>query len=347
MPNRLRLLDVLLSSLPQKLGFCQNNIAEVGAAVNEIQQRLLIAEEQPDEGWWGTFAQLAFNLDSSNPYITFPRQVARATALDVCKRPVIIRNQWYEFLQFGHGLKPSSCSGNRLCENLMAYDRGEWSSTVVTNKDLSPPNKKLRFYATDPLDMDTNKRVFTQGLDANGATIYSQDGLTRVDGIFTTLISPFADTDREITKISGIQKDITNGPVQIYEVDTVTGAETLLLTMEPSEQVACYRRLFLNGLPNCCGSGTTQVVVMVKLEFIPVRVPTDFLLICSLPALIQEAQAMRYESIDIPASKQMAGAHHAMALRYLFGQLDAYMGKERVSITVPLFGSNPLPRAII
>jgi hypothetical protein len=260
--------------------------------------------------------------------------------MDICKRPVAIKNQWYEFMEFGTGLRPNC---RDVCGISKAFERGEWSTTVVTNKDLVPPNKKIRLYPADPVDMSSGKRVLLQGLDANGVAVYSQDGLTRVDGVFYELAGPFVESDREFTKLTGIQKDQTQGPVHIFSVDTITGEETLLVILEASEEVACYRRLYLGGLPSsCCGKSTIQVVAMVKLEYIPAIVPTDYLLIQSLPALIEEAQSLRYEGIDSPVAKQMAAMHHGMALKYLFGQLDLYVGKERVSISLPLWGSDRL-----
>lgn len=340
--NRRTLLDARTWRLPGAIGSCVGGNYDLISTINEAQQRILIDESQPDEGWWGTWAVMVFDLTRDDPYFTPPRGVARVTAVNVCKKPVLLRNQFYEYLDFGNGIRPLSCSANNLCENLMAFDRGR----VVTFKDIHPPNKKLRVYATNPTDLE--KRILFSGKDAFDNIIYSQDGFARVSGEFVTISDPFADTVNQYTEISGIQKDITNGQIQIFEVDTVTLEETLILTMEPGETVAGYHRYFVNGLPNrCCGTDTIQISAMCKLDLVPVVVDTDYLLIGNESAMKEECQAIRLGEMDSPDAKRLAMAHHAAALRLMFGELDLYVGKERVSITVPIFNSDRLRRQVV
>ncbi len=339
--NRLRFYDLLTSRFPEVIGACAGDIPVVAAKANEAQLRLITAEEQPDEGFFGTYARMAFTVTTANPYITTPRGVARMTVIDICKKPVMIRNEWYEFLDFGTGLRPTGCC-SPLCQNLGVFER----PPVVTPVDFTPGNI-LRVYATDPGDIEAGKRVFFSGLDTNDARIYSLDGLARVNGKFVLLQSPFADLDTPLNVLDGIQKDITIGPVQIFGVDPVTSAQTLLVTMEAGETTAWYRRYYLNGLPRqCLCKKTIDVVCMVKLEHVPMAVPTDYTLIQSIPAFIDEARAIRMEGSDIPGAQPMAAQAHVRALKYLFGELDHYIGKQRVSITVPLFGSQPLRQVI-
>jgi len=340
--NRTTLRDFRQSGIPEEIGLCASS-GQIPGIVNRAQQRLLIDPAQPDEGWWGTWSVMAFNVAQDNPYITTPAGVSRMTLMDVCKKPVIIRNQFYEYMEFGNGLRPAGCSGNPICENLTTFDRG----AVPTFIDLSPPNKKIRVFLTD--ETDVGKTTLIGIKDSFGNVIYSQDGFDRVQGELLTLESPFSVTTNEVSEILGIQKDITNGQVQFYEWDTVTDESTLLLTMEPGETTAWYRRYFINGLPShCCGcNGSTgtpvQVKALVKLDFVPARVDTDYLTIQNLSALGEECQSLRYNAMDNPGAKAMSARHHQDALALLFGELDAYVGKERVSISVPLFNSDRMP----
>lgn len=337
--KRATLLDARMSRIASTVGFCAGDNDGFISTLNEAQQRLLLDEAQPDEGWWGTWAVMLFNLDSSNMSITTPGDTARITALDVCKKPVVLRNQFWEYLEFGNGLRPANCQPCPVCEELTAFDRG----AVVSFKDLTPPNKKLRVFVTD--DTDLGKRVLFSGKDKFGNILYSQDGINRATGEFVELKSPFVDTVNQFSVWNGVQKDITNGAIQIFQVDTVTGVQTLLSTMEPNETVGSYRRYFVNGLPNaCCGSGTIQVSALVKLDFVPVVADTDYLIIGNLSALKEECQSIRLAEMDSPAAKQEAARHHAMALRLLFGELDHFVGRERVSIAVPLWNSDRLQR---
>lgn len=339
---RATLRDVRLSRIPEAIGSCAGGNALLVSTVNEAQQRLIADESQPDEGWWNTWAVMAFEVTRDVPYFVTPRGVARVTALDICKNPVILRNQFYEYMDFGNGLRPGGCCTANPCGTLTAFDRGQ----AVTFSELVPPNKKIRAYTTDTTDL--GKRVLLSGKDAFENIIYSQDGFSRAAGEFMEFASPFVDSVNEFTELSGIQKDITNGQVQFYEVDTVTTDERLILTMEPGETVSSYRRYYANGLPTkCCGSDTVQISAIVKLDFVPVVADTDYLIIGNMPALKEECMAVSYGEVDNPNAKRMAQMHHANALRLLFGELDLYVGKNNVSISVPLFGSDRLRRQVV
>jgi len=339
--NRRTLLDARMSRIAGSIGTCPNDNVGLLETINEAQQRLIMDEAQPDEGWWGTWGVMNFNLTQADPYFTTPRDVARVTLIDICKKPIVLRNQFYEYLEFGNGLRPLACCSTGVCENLGAFDRGP----VVSFKDIRPPNKRIRVFATD--ETDYGKRVLLSGKDPFDNIFYSQDGFQRVTGEFVTLATPFAETVNEFSVWNGVQKDLTNGQVQFHEVDTVTGEMRLLLTMEPSETVGCYRRYFVNGLPNTCATGCPspqeiQISALVKLDFIPAVADTDYLIIGNLAALKEECLSIRLSEMDSPNAKRMAASHHAAALRLLFGELDLYVGKERVSINVPLWNGDRL-----
>lgn len=340
MPIRPRLLDYRASRGPATVGICQANIAECAAIVNSAQQRLILAKQSGDEGWWGSWARMVFNVNQTDPYITTPREVARLEQMTVCNRPVRIQNEFFEFLDFGIGLQPK----NRFCNFLETYERGVYPSF----SDLVPPNKLIRVYITDAADV--GKRALIQGKDQNDTTIYSQDGLVQVTGTFVDFVSPFVDTAMVLNTLNGIQKDITSGQVKFFEVDSVTGVERLILIMEPGETVAAYRRYLVNGLPNSCAcscTNPTQVTAMAKLDFIPVAVDTDYLTIQNVEAIIEECQSVRYSTMDQPAAAQLAIKHHRDAIALLNGQLIHMLGKQRPAISFKPFGSAALERQAI
>lgn len=337
--NRLRLIDLRLSRLPTVVGDCINNMPRLADVVNGAQRRLLYAREAGDESWWGTWAEMIFNVDPNNPYITCPREVARLEAINVCQRPVPIQNQFYEYLTYGNGRLPKDHMG---CPNvLQAYSR----NNVPTFVDMTGTGQQLQIYPLDP--NDNGKQVFIQGTDSADNKIFTQKIFQRVEGIFVTLATPFAAPPVTFNSITGIQKDSTLGSVRILQANPDTGDTTLLLTMEPSEKVASYRRYYLDSLPlNCCGgNGTTttvQVHAIAKLEFIPVAVDTDYCLIQNMEAIIEEAQSMRYSEIDTPSAKAMAVAHHRQAIALLNGELTHYLGTEEPAILSKPFGSADL-----
>lgn len=338
--NRLRLYDFRLSRAANLVGICQGDIAATADLVNTAQRRLVFAREAGETGWWGSWAKMVFNVSKNNPYLTTPREVARLEQIDVCSHPVPIQNEFYEFLQFGAGLQPQC---QRSCAFLQAYDRG----IVPTFADLVPPRMGIRIYLTDAAD--AGKRVLIQGKDVNDSTITSADGLVQVQGVFVVLAAPFVDGGLEISSLTGFQKDITNNPIKIYAVNLDTAVQTLLLTMEGGEQVAGYRRYLLNGLPlNCCNtnppSSTAQVTAMAKLELIPARVDTDYLLIQNIEALVEECQSVRFGTMDNPAAAQNALLHHRNAIGLLNGELTHYLGKDKPAVIFKPYGNASLRR---
>jgi len=343
MPARLRLYDARVSRLPSVIGVCIEDIMQIAQAVNTAQQRLLVCKECGDEGWYGTWAEMEFTVDPANPYLTTPREVARIQSLTVCNDIVPVQNQFYQYLQFGNGTLPRTCREDG-CRILQTYTK----NNVPLFAD--PPAAPFMVRAQMTNGADLGKRVLISGLDSNSKPIFTQDGLNRVIGQFAALDSPFVTWPQQFNRIDSIQKDYTSGQVDIYSVDPTTGVETLILTMQPSEQVASYRRYYLNPLPqNCCNSSASTVGIraMVKLDLIPARGDTDFLLLTNLEAIIEECQSVRYSEIDSPSAKAMAAERHKQAVDFLNGELTHYTGTNNPAIEFAPFGSARLERVNI
>ena len=339
--KRIRLFDMRMGRLPSVVGLCSSDISRIAQMCNSAQQRLLYCREAGDEGWHGTFAEIAFNVSQALPYITLPRNVARLQFIDACNQPVAIQNQFYEYLSFGNGRLPKqyhTCDSTSLTQCLSR-------NSVPTFIDLSNSPQYLRVYSSDPAD--ATLRILMQGLDDNGNVIYSMDNGYRVEGVFVTMSKPFADAPVKFTRITGFQKDFTAGPIQIFQVDPITGVEVLLVTMEAGEQTAWYRRYYLDELPcGCCPSPTStttcplvQVTGIAKLEPIPVQVDTDYFLLQNEEALIEECQSVRYSEMDTLAAKQMSAERHQAAVRYLGGELVHYYGKDSPALIFSPFGT--------
>lgn len=350
--QRLRLYDCRVSRLPTLIGLCQSDINEIAIAVNAAQRRLLYAKEAGDEGWWGTWAEIAFNVDRTNPLITLPREIARLQSVNVCTNPVPVNNQFYEYLEFGNGRMPKKFID---CPGLInVFSR----NNAPTFRDLTSPPQILKIVTTD--SRDVGKRVLIQGTDRNNTVIISQDGTNKVNGVWVPIDVPFVSCPVQVNMITGIQKDVTFGQIQIFQVHPTTGEEILLLTMDPGETTGWYRRYFLNPLPANCCSGlspnvcngsvsssaqtTVQVTAIAKLEFIPVAFDTDYCLIQNLEAITEECQSVRLSSMDTAAAKQMAQERHVQAIRLLNGELVHYLGVQKPAISVAPFGSARLER---
>lgn len=346
---RLTLGQCCQSRLPEIIGCCSADVPQVANTVNAVQERLVFAKEAGDDGWYASYAEVVFNVLQSDPYITLGRFGARLMAVDVCKKPIQINNQFYEYLLFGNGRQSPGCIGGRRrwsCSGAEAYARGVFPSF----RDMIPGHL-IRIRAESSLDVSGDKRVLVQGTDSTDTTITSLDGSLRVQGVYVTVGSPFSDTPMTLNSLTGIQKDPTNGPIQFWDVDPLSGVETLILTMDPGELVSGYPRYFFKNLPlQCCpviqvnSQPTVQVRALVKLNLIPVIVPTDYLLIQSMEAVIAEAQSLRYDTIDLPSAKQMSLLAHKEAIRLLNGQLTHYYGTQTPAISLKVFGSAKLEK---
>lgn len=328
----------------EALGLCQAD-PQVIAYCNQSQDELLMDPMAPDEGWWGGWATMhlsAFIMDHA-AYVVAPREVARLIVMAVCNHPIEIRNGFYEYLQFGSGLQPKSCHHTNCGQTFQSFER----DCAVTFSPLLPGGQTVRIYPTDT--RDAGLRVLIQGLDQNGQTILTTDPGTGLSapGEYISLSFPFSNSVNQFSKITGIQKDQTFGPLQFFQVNPATGAESSLSTMEPNEAVANYRRYLVSGIPNhnlCCQSPAEplRITAQARLDFIPVQNETDYLLIQCVPALIEQAQAIRYRRMDNGAQQSMM--HHQQALAFLNGQLDLYEGKVSTAIKMPIFGSNRMSR---
>lgn len=344
--GKIRVIDFRNSRGPQAIGMCAND-ARIPGVIQTSQTRLLNSKEAGDEGFWGSYAEMAFQIDRLNPYLTTPRDVARLELVTVCNKPVEVNNQFFEYLRYGNGRMPkvfSRCVRNGGCLT-EAYTR----NVVPTFKDIGLTPQFIQIFATDPADVTNAKKVLLQGTDANGVTVYTQTGTPPVQvlGEYNTLTSPFTVSPTTWANITGVQKDITVGPVQFFKVDPTTAVSELILTMEPSEQVAAYRRYYFHPIPrNCCGTTlapqTVTVTGIAALEALPLVADTDYLLLQgdgALEAIIEECQAVRYSTMDTPTAKQMSRERHNMAIQLLNGTLSRYMGIDQPAVQFAPFGS--------
>lgn len=337
--QRLRFYDCRASRLPAAVGLCKADVLQLAEYVNTAQYNLLTAKEAGGEGWWGTWAEIAFTVSQTAPYYTAGRDIARLEVAAVCQRPVPIYNQFVEYLEFGNGRMPQIFRQRCHPHLVNVFSR----NTVPLFVDMPTPPMIVQVYLSDPADV--GKRVMISGTDNNQKPIYTVDGLNPITGIFVVLQSPFSTVPTRMFSITGIQKDITAGQVSFFGMDPTTGAQTLLLTMEPSETTASYRRYYFDGLPTTCCTGTgvppspITVTAIAKLDLIPVVVDTDYCLIQNREAIINECQAIRYSDMDTKSAKEWTVSHHKRAIGMLNGELTHFLGENEPAVNFRPFGS--------
>lgn len=354
MSGRIRLIDFRNSNAAQNIGLCYGDVGRIGREVTEAQRRLIACKEAGDEGWFGSWAEIAFTLTQTAPYYTAPRNIARLEKVDLCNRPIPLYNQFTEYLRFGNGRMPKQFPWCRW-----AYRAAYTRNSVPTWTDLSPAPQLIAAIASDITDIESNARVFLQGLDNNGVALYSQDSGVRVDGIFMTLQSPMVISPLQLSLITGIQKDVTNGPVQFVQLDPTSGAQVTLLTMDANETTANYRRYYFDNLPfSCCpqpvsGSSSSStptpvtITALAKMEPLPLQVDTDYFTLMGegvIEAISDECQSVRYSRMDSTSAKEMAAERHKSAVQILQGILYHYLGKNDPAVQFKPFGSASLRR---
>lgn len=349
---RTTISQVRQSRLPEEIGKCATDLTAICSYVNQATQQLINAGGE--SGFWGGWQKVVFPVSRSNPYITLPRAFARAINMDVCRFPIRIQNEFYEFLEAGVGLK-GFCNQRDWCGALEGCERG----VCPTQVDVAPANQLLRVYLTDPRDI-TKRILIGPCQDQNGNSIYTQDGNNPVNGFYLSLSQLFTTSTFTVTSIGGIQKDITYGDVLLYQVDETTGTQVLLSRYAPDETTPAYRRYYINRLPCSCSpviSGgpcvapasiptTVAVTAMVKLEYIPVSKDTDFCIIGNIPALIAECKSIRYGSMDTVEAQQLKNSNHLYAIKLLNQELSHYLGRLQPAINFAPFGGAKLGRIL-
>jgi hypothetical protein len=344
----------MTSRMPSLVGLCQSDMPQIANYVNGAQRRLLYAKEAREEGWYGTWAEVAFNVSQATPYITLPREIARLEAINVCNVPVRVRNQWFEYLTFGDGRMPKD---NVWRQNNGILTGAYTRNNVVTATEMTNAPQFIVAYITDL--QDVGKRTLIAGDDSSGNPIYSLDVTSNVNGTFLTFASPSVSTAMTLSQLTGIQKDITVGEVRYYQHDPATGDETLLLTMAPGETTANFRRYYLHNLPaTCCAASmlgvgtctntfsttTIQVMALAKLDLIPATVQTDYLLIQNLEAIIEECSSIRLSEMDSMSAKQQAAERHKQAIGLLNGEQAHFLGLTQPAVAFYPFGTARLRR---
>jgi hypothetical protein len=372
--RRLRLQDYRLSDGPRQIGVSQGDIVGCAQAVNAACERLRYDKVFGDEGPPGSWAEVAISVDAKNPYVSCPYGVNSLAAIDVCKHPIPLSNSFAEYLLFGTGHMPK-CDRWEGLGRRWRRSAGYQRNFSCTLTDLSDEPQQILVAPLALNDCVPNPntgavaRVLIQGT-CKGQPIYTTDGLNTVQGEYVTVTQPYAVTVNTFDQLTGIQKDPTQGPIQILQQDPWWGTQELLSVMEPGETTGWYRRYYLEGLPPCCcpvvrccrinpvGDNFpsppcpslapyarpeprkfAEVTALARLDLIPATQDSDYLLIQSLEAIKLECMAGYMYGMQDAGSKAQAAAYHKQAIEILIGQSYADEGKNAVAANIAIFGN--------
>lgn len=284
--------------------------------------------------FWGTVERI--KVCAYNSCLVWPRYVGTVLAVNICGRPAEVWNNWYQFMPLsrhdfcdgGFGWHGDRCSGNLTVIN-------DGASPVFNPISCSKP-MYVRAYPSTQQDIGKKTRIF--GIDENGQTIRTQNAdLSWTDGVELTLAVPFVSTSFKIREVTRITKDETEGVLRYYQFDADNSVLLDLVILEPTEVSPMFRK---SKLPQRCNNGNCSgvrcVEALVKLEFIPVKAPSDLVLISNQDALSDMMMAVKYSNGGEAA---MAKDFEAKAIRELNLELNNKYPNDQTSVDINPFGS--------
>lgn len=321
------ILDPELCDLPERLNLCRTNEAHqkvIRGYVNRYQLRLLTAGR-----WWGAYAR--FHVCSINGCVTMPPQIATVERAAVCGQPVPVHDLWWEFLDNGWGTEGgngcTSCGGSFGCGCAMG---AKYRGNFCTFDDLIGVNKKVRLICD--LSSDVGKEVLLLGYDASGNWIRTDQGGTIKDGELVALSqTPGTLSSKFYTSVTDIQApDDLDGQWWLYEYNNDTTDIRMIGQYQYWERRPSYPRYLFGQICNTSngdGCNKTLVEVIAKLEFIPVRKNTDYLILGCIPACEYGAEGVKYTMPPSDMAKAMTLL--GLAKLELDKELDHYLGAGR------------------
>jgi hypothetical protein len=328
------LADAKLSRIPQSIGACATDPRFI-QILNEATQILL------QEGlWWGAYAR--FRICADFGCITLPRGIATIESAAICGQPITMRSQWFEFLENGWGTRNTTTesSGPSGTDSCCGRNSWSWSRDAIyrgrfpTFSDVQGVDKRLRFVCD--LASDVGKIVLALGYDENGNWIRTLQSGTWKDGELITLAqSPGTNSSKLFSGITDLQFPSTmNGQTWLYEYDTTLLTQRLIGAYQYDDTRPSFARYYFPSIcpPSTTGCPTSQVEIMAKLDFIPVKNDTDYLLIGNLPALKRMCMAINRSEHepDGRLSDQIMASGLASAKELLDKELLHYLGSGNV-----------------
>ena len=264
--------------------------------------------------------------------VTFPRIVGSIRAFNLCRSGIPVYGQWYSFLN--HYWNRGTCCGPWQGWIVDQSPRLEQYGTGVQFAAIPTSTCVLKIYST----VDDNGAIVTFfGTDPNGNALRTDNGNgTWSDGFQFTLNSPFAVGTVITGNISRVIKPVTQGPIQVSALDTVTGIETPIAAFDAGDTNPAFAQYRLHARQCATPAPTFQSVALVKLKFIPVVSPTDVVMIPNLDALAIFVKGIRFQD---QGDRVNGLGYQADAVKELNLQLSDNLPDHQIPVKVNAFGT--------
>ena len=319
----------------QVLNLCRDD-PRVTDYVNEAQRLLL------DHGhWYGTMAR--YRICAISGCLTLPSQLSTIEKIAICGQPIPVHDYWFEYLEQGWGTFANEGFNGGVNDNTFNWCRGgncgvgdgaNLIGNFPTFDDVRGVNKLMN--VTCDLASDVGKQVLLLGYDENLNWIRTeQDGVISDGELVTMAQSAGTNSTHLFSSVTDIQPpDDLDGMWWLYEYNTDDTTRRMVGRYDYWELRPSYKRYRVNGLWGCAGSSTSDVgcrkvliEVLAKVEFIPVKRDTDYLMISNLTAIKDGCLAIRYA--EPPADMAKSEMFLQRALRALNLQTEAELGSSR------------------
>lgn len=337
---RTTLADAKNSRIPKAIGVCATEPRFL-QILNEAQSRLITRGH-----WWGCVARFRFCAQDS--CITLPRSIACIEGVAVCNQPIALREMWYEFLEGGFGIEDGFVNAGGCCSGYSCHGRNcILQGRYPTFGDIVGTNKKVNLVC-DASD-DVGKQVLILGYDENLNWIRTSQGGVIKDGELVALAqAPGTISNNFFTQVTDIQvPDTLVGQWWLFEYNNDTTTLRQIGHYQYDETRPSYQRYKIPGLANSCSLNTsptvnggcvqTKVDIIAKLDFIPAKNDTDYLVISNLDALKAMCGAINKaeNTSDSVASNMIIKGGLMEAEDILNQELDHYLGSgRRIGVTV-------------
>jgi hypothetical protein len=333
---RITLADAKNSRIPSQIGACPTDQRFLDL-LNEAQERLLNSGK-----WYGTVQKWRFC--ATDGCVSLPSQFATLEAVAVCGRPIAVRDQFYEFLENGFGIRGSNitsatqgvtspcCGGvTGVCGIQEALYRGHYP----TFSDIQPTGKTLQLVCDKITDV--GKPVLCLGYDDNNNWIRTTQNGVVADGEVVLLQQGAGTVSvNNFSAVTDLQPpNNLDGQWWLYEYNQSTAAQRLIGQYQYFDVRPSFARYFFPAIISLTNNTGTcnQVLVeaLVKLEFVKAQKDTDYLVIGSIPALKEMMMALSKAEDEPDALRkvQIVSAGMTIAKQVLDQQLDHYLGSGR------------------
>jgi len=278
--------------------------SSVADTINDACQRIIESGK-----WSGTIGNVDFA--STEEYITLPRHYQSILAARIKNNPTRIEGKYYEY----QGTGPGKLSTD--------YGLG-----ILVDYGFSPLEKEITDAGTmrfilNAADVDATKNIRVYGLDEDGKVVTDTSG---VEGVNVTMSAATINSSQTFSKITAIQKPITNYPV-IAQVVVAT-VVTQVAEFEAGETRPSFHR-YKVGTIDADESYPAVVETLCKRRFIKAEAETDYIIPGNLHALRMALSALKMENEN---DLKQAMEFWSMTYSILNGELKEDRGAAKINV---------------